>query len=49
MLPRHEVSGATDNNFCQFIVKPHGVGVDVVASRGDRQSAGLSDRFFRGC
>ena len=46
--PRHEVSGATDNNFCQFVVKRPGVGVDVISSRGDRRSAGLLDCYFRG-
>ena len=33
LTPRHEIFGATDNIVCQFIVKRHGVGVDVVASR----------------
>ena len=29
-------------------MKRPGVGVDVISSRGDRQSAGFLDRFFRG-
>ena len=48
LSPRYEVSGATDNYLCRFIVKRHGVGVDVVSSRVDRLYAGLYDRFFRG-
>ena len=48
LLPRHEVSGAMDNNFCQFVVKRPGVGVEVISSRGDRWSAGLLDHCFRG-
>ena len=46
---RHEISGAKDSIFCQFIVKRHGMGIDVVASCCDRCSVGLSDRFFGGC
>ena len=45
---RHEVGGATDNNFFQFVMKRPGVGGDVVSSRVDRLYAGLLDRYFRG-
>ena len=48
MSSRHEISGATDNNFFQFVVKRPGVGGHVVSSRGDRLYAGLLDRYFRG-
>ena len=36
LAPRNEICGATDNNFFPFIMKRHGVEVDVVASNGDR-------------
>ena len=32
LAPRHEVGGATDNKFCQFVVKRPGVGGDVVSA-----------------
>ena len=36
LTPRHELSRAMEKLFCQFILKPHGVEVDVFVSRGDR-------------
>ena len=33
--PRHEICGATDNKIFQFIMKRHGVEVDVVSSCSD--------------
>ena len=35
LTPRHEICGATDNNVLQFIMKRHGVKVDVVSSHGN--------------
>ena len=36
LTPFHKISGATEKKSCQFIVACHGVGVGVVASRGNR-------------
>ena len=36
LSPRHEISNATNNNFCQFSVNRPSVGVNVISSRGDR-------------
>ena len=49
LMPRHEICGATDNIFCQFIMKRHGMEVDVVSSRGNWWSTGMIYRYFRGC
>ena len=48
LTPRHEICGAKDNKFCQFIMKIHGVEVDVVLSRGNWWSVDMFYCFFRG-
>ena len=41
LMPRHEICGATDNIFCQFIMKRHGMDFDVVSSRGNWWTIGM--------